>query len=125
MKVLIAEDDSCSRTTLEASLREWGYEVVTATSTADALGHARLLRLCLFVTDLNMHPCDGVELLRTLDEQDLLPGVPRLILSSAPADVVRRRMREGEVEAEVADKNGDVDVLLGVIERLCRPSPGG
>jgi phosphoserine phosphatase RsbU/P len=65
MKVLIAEDDRCSRTTLEATLTEWGYEVVTA---SDGLAAWEVLRQedapRLVVLDWVMPGLDGLELCR-------------------------------------------------------------
>ena len=110
---------------LEALLSGEGYDVVTATSAADALVRAREFIPTLLITDMNMDPCDGVEFLHTLAEEGLLLGVPRVILSSAPAKAVRRRMRECAVEAELIDKNGDTDALLAAIDTLCSGGTSG
>ena len=118
-RVLAVDDQSDFLDALEALLSGEGYDVVTATSPADALARAREFNPTLLITDLNMDPCDGVEFLHTLSEEGLLPGVPRVILSSAPERVVRRRMDECAVHAEVIDKNGDVGALLAAIGKLC------
>jgi CheY-like chemotaxis protein len=122
-RVLVVDDQSDYLEALEALLAGEGYDVVTSTSAADALVRAGEFTPTLLITDLNMAPCDGVELLHTLAEDRLLPGVPRVILSSAPEAVVRRRMRECAVEAEVMDKNGDAGALLAAIDRLCQEAP--
>ena len=118
-RILAVDDESGYLETLEALLSGEGYEVLTTTSAAGALEVVHKFNPALLATDLNMHPCDGVDLLRMVAERHLLPGVPRVILSSAPDEVVRRRMRDGGVDADVIDKNGGVDVLLAVIGRLC------
>jgi CheY-like chemotaxis protein len=117
--VLAVDDQTDYLDALEALLVGEGYNVVTSSSAADALVRAREFTPTVLITDLNMEPCDGVELLHNLAEDHLLPGVPRVILSSAPEEVVRRRMRECVVEAEVIDKNGDVGALLDAIGKLC------
>ena len=119
-RILAVDDESGYLENLEALLSAHGYEVRTTTSAAGALEAAREFKPVLFCTDLNMHPSDGIDLLRMLAERHLLQGVPRVVLSSTPNEVVRRRMREGGVDAEIIDKNGGVDVLLAVIARLCR-----
>jgi CheY-like chemotaxis protein len=117
--VLAVDDQSDYLDALEALLSGEGYDVVTATCVADALARAREFSPTLLITDMNMDPCDGVEFLHTLADEGLLPGVPRVILSSAPEKVVRRRMRECVVQAEVIDKNGDTGALLAAIGKLC------
>jgi two-component system OmpR family response regulator len=87
--ILAVDDQSDYLDALEALLSGEGYDVLTATSAADALARAREVTPTLLITDMNMDPCDGVEFLHTLTEEGLLLGVPRVILSSAPAKVVR------------------------------------
>lgn len=119
-RIFAVDDQDDFLEALETLLSGEGYDVATATSPADALGRAGEFKPSLLITDLNMNPCDGVEFLHTLSKKHMLPGVPRVILSSAPEEDVRRRMRDRGVEAEVMDKNGDVGVLLAAIGRLCR-----
>jgi two-component system, cell cycle response regulator len=67
MKVLIAEDDSISRTVLESLLMKWGYEVVVArdgTQAWDLLQKKDAPRLV--VLDWMMPGIDGVEICRRL-----------------------------------------------------------
>ena len=67
MKVLIAEDDSISRTVLEGLLMKWGYEVVVAhdgTKAWDLLQQENAPRL--IVLDWMMPGIDGVEICRRL-----------------------------------------------------------
>ena len=67
MKVLIAEDDSISRTVLESLLMKWGYEVVVArdgTQAWDLLQQKDAPRLV--VLDWMMPGIDGVEICRRL-----------------------------------------------------------
>ena len=65
MKVLVADDEPVSRRLLEASLKRWGYTVVTANDGCEAL---RILRLPdgpkLVVFDWLMPGLDGIQLCR-------------------------------------------------------------
>ncbi|MCH8986863.1 response regulator, partial [Patescibacteria group bacterium] len=69
MRVLIAEDDRPSRRLLEATLTQWGYEVL---STADGTEAWQVLqqddRPSLVVLDLEMPGLDGIEVCRKVRE---------------------------------------------------------
>ena len=69
MRVLIAEDDSISRTVLQGLLTRWGYEVTVAhdgTEAWNALQQSDAPRLV--VLDWLMPGMDGVEICRKLRE---------------------------------------------------------
>lgn len=119
LRVLAVNDQPDFLDALAALLSLEGYEVATTTDVKEALLRADDFAPALLIADFDMNECDGVEFLRTLADRRLLPEVPKMILSSAAMDVVRERMRDRGVEAEVMDKNGDVDELLAVIRRLC------
>jgi len=86
MRILIAEDDSVSRTTLRTVLSKKGYEVVETSDGAQAwntLQEPNPPRL--LVLDIMMPHMDGLQLcrrLRSLDTQD----PPYIILLTAKAD---------------------------------------
>ncbi len=67
MKVLVADDEAVSQRMLEASLRKWGYDVVTA---KDGLGALQILQQAdapnLAVLDWMMPGLDGVQLCREI-----------------------------------------------------------
>lgn len=69
MRVLIAEDDRFSRRLLEATLTQWGYEVL---STADGTEAWQELqqgdRPSLVILDLEMPGLDGIEVCRRVRE---------------------------------------------------------
>jgi sigma-B regulation protein RsbU (phosphoserine phosphatase) len=83
MKVLIAEDDPVSRRMLEATLRNFGYEVVLATDGAQAWAVLQLEDAPpLAILDWMMPEIDGVEVCRRVRN---LPTVtpPYLMLLTA------------------------------------------
>jgi diguanylate cyclase (GGDEF)-like protein len=72
MRVLVAEDEVVSRRLLEASLRRWNYDVVTASDGTEA---ARILQSPdapkLAVLDWLMPGLDGTQLCRTIRQAEI------------------------------------------------------
>ncbi|MCX7002409.1 MAG: SpoIIE family protein phosphatase [bacterium] len=67
MNILIADDEPVARTLLAATLRSWGYEVLTASNGMDAwqiVQQAAPPELCIF--DWNMPGLDGVDVIRKI-----------------------------------------------------------
>jgi signal transduction histidine kinase len=77
--LLIAEDDTFTRTSMTAYLKAEGFAVEKAANGVEALEIARNLKVDLVVTDLNMPEMDGMELLRILSEE--FPEIPVIIVS--------------------------------------------
>ena len=92
MKILIAEDDSTSRTMLEAVLSKWGYEV-TCTSDGDEAYAA--FQQCdtpqLAILDWEMPKMDGPTLCRKLRGQERKDPLYLILLTSRgeSGDIVR------------------------------------
>lgn len=87
--ILVAEDEPSVMTLLRRTLEDGGHTVLTAPDGVEAL---RVLDLHgrdvdLLVTDVTMPRMDGLELARRVRER--IPGVPILLASGFPADVVR------------------------------------
>ena len=92
MKVLVAEDEIVSRRLLEASLRRWNYDVVTA---SDGLEASRILQAPdapkLAVLDWLMPGMDGAQLCRQIRQAETDAYTYILLLTSkhAKRDVVQ------------------------------------
>lgn len=86
MKILIGDDSLASRTLLQAALRSWGYEVVSATNGTEALS---LLQgedaPPLAILDVEMPGIDGTEVCKKLREM-ARPTPTYIILMTANAD---------------------------------------
>ena len=83
MRILIADDDTTSRTMLQAVLRKWGYEVSAAVDGAEAwerLQAADAPRLA--VLDWMMPGMDGLRLCRKLRAQPRTDPLYLLLLTS-------------------------------------------
>ena len=91
MNVLIVEDNRVARKSLEASLVEWGYDVITCSNGTDAL---RLLTERdppgLAILDWMIPGMDGIEVCRKVRESGATPFVYILIVTGKgkSADVV-------------------------------------
>ncbi len=77
--ILVVDDDSALRSTLERGLVRVGHEVHTAANGAAALKTIRTVKTDLVITDVYMPDTDGIELILALSE---LPVPPRLIAIS-------------------------------------------
>src|SRR5437899_951445 len=145
MRILIAEDDAVSRRMLEASLRKWGHEVISAndgTGAWEALQNPDAPRLA--VLDWMMPGIDGVEICRRVRrrpdhgaihiilltakgrKQDVVEG-----LEAGADDYVTKPFDPGELRARVsvgarlldlqdalAERVGDLEAALASVKQL-------
>jgi two-component system response regulator AtoC len=80
MRVLVIDDESAMRFTLEAVLSDAGFVVETAESGALGLAAFEARGADVVITDLAMQPMDGMRVLETMRAQD--PSVPVLMLTA-------------------------------------------
>lgn len=81
-KVLIVDDDSPARETMEALLEGQGYELVLAQNGQEALSLASQHRPDLVLLDVMMPDIDGFEVCRRLRMDPRLSEVPILLITS-------------------------------------------
>ena len=114
MAVLIVDDDDDIRDTLKELCEDEGYDVVTAANGADAM---RVLSgpilPCVVILDLIMPLTTGNEVFALMQQDPRLAGVPVIVSTSDPS-----RAPSGVL---IMKKPIDLDRLLGVIRRYCRP----
>lgn len=79
VKILVAEDDAFTRTSMTAYLIAEGYEVEKSANGREALNLIRENEPDLVVSDLSMPEMDGMELLKILSEER--PLLPVIIVS--------------------------------------------
>ena len=80
--VLLVDDDRALLRILGMLLRKMGFKVATAEDGAQATGLARSRSFDAIVSDINMPDMDGLQLLRTIREQDL--DVPVILMTGNP-----------------------------------------
>lgn len=94
-RVLLVEDDRFLRRACEASLRQRGFDVATATDGAEGL---RLARESpppdIVVLDLLMPRMSGIEVLRAMKEDPGTRGIPVVILSNSSRDEDKREAEQ-------------------------------
>lgn len=81
-KVLIVDDSSTVRKSLEATLSDAGYDVTEAESGQSALELADRSRFDLLITDLNMPNMDGMELVREFRKLEGCRFTPAIMLTT-------------------------------------------
>ena len=93
-RVLVADDDPAMASMLSDGLAELGYEVLTATTAADATRLVRDATVDVLVTDLRMPDVDGIELLGL--SKRLAPERPVLVMTAFGAiDTAIESLRKG------------------------------
>jgi CheY-like chemotaxis protein len=86
-RVLLVEDDKFLRRACEASLRQRGFDVVSATDGEEGLRLARETpHPEVVLLDLLMPKIPGVEVLRALKEDAATQSIPVVILSNSSRD---------------------------------------
>ena len=119
--VLVAEDDAALRDALADTLRFAGCRVTAVADGSAALAALEAERPGLLLTDVQMAPTDGHELL--LRVRSRWPEIP-VVLITAYGTIERAvaAMRDGAADYLV--KPFDADALIGLVERIGRPAEG-
>jgi DNA-binding NtrC family response regulator len=93
-KVLIADDESASRTGLEQLLRGWGYDVATAADGEEALERFSEFQPALIIADLVMPKMDGLALLRAIGGDSTGPSLI-ILTGHGTIETAVEAMRQG------------------------------
>jgi DNA-binding response OmpR family regulator len=127
--LLLVDADPLSLRVLDVSLRQAGFEVVTARDSEDALSKVRAAAPDLLVTDTRLRDSDGFALVKTLRERPGAAELPVIFLSRAEAEDERARATELGVE-DILSKPVFVRELLARVQlllarRVQRAAAGG
>jgi CheY-like chemotaxis protein len=119
--VLVVDDDSDLREGLCDVLAEEGYFVIGATDGADALAHLSEFALPdVVLLDLRMPKMDGYEFLERREADEMLKGVPVIVICSTP-DPARMHLPV----VTTLSKPVDLVALLGVLKKeIVERQPG-
>lgn len=117
-KILVVEDDEASSTIIVRLLNQMGFTKIIQAENGDvALSKLYLNQVSLIISDWRMPDMDGLELYKRAKKEELLGGVPFLMVS---AENERGRVAEA-LRAGVNDyilKPVDLKILSGKIEKL-------
>ncbi len=118
-RILIVDDDPENREIFQARLARHGYETVTASGGAEALGMAREARPDLILLDIVMPKVDGLEVCRQLKADRAFPFTPIIMVTarSDPRDIVAGLEAGGD---EYLTKPIDQGALVARVKSMLR-----
>ncbi len=117
--ILVVEDDRPLQDALVTTLESAGYNVLAAGDGGEALKVLGATAVDLVVSDVEMQPVDGRELLRRLQQREAAPPV-LLMTAYGTIDQAVAAMREGAVDYLV--KPFEAEELEHRVARYVRPS---
>jgi CheY-like chemotaxis protein len=118
--VLVVDDDSDLRETIQVLLQAHGHRVASAADGAEALawlGAGGTLP-CLVLLDLMMPGMSGFDVRSRMRADPVLADVPVVVITGAG---MLAEQRAGELQAEVLRKPIELATLLGTVRRFCQP----
>jgi DNA-binding NtrC family response regulator len=120
--ILVIDDDASVRKSLEAVLKESGYDVDVAQNGKEAIAKSKARFYNLALIDLRLPDMDGIELLTALRET--VPRMVKIIITGYPS-------MENAIEAVNRGANGYIlkpytmeDVLRKIKEQLQKQQEG-
>lgn len=114
-EVLIVEDDSVLRDALSATLKKRKIQVTAAANGQEALNVLRDRHIDVVVTDVQMEPMNGCELLRQIRQLD--PAMPAILMTAyGTVQQAVDAMRQGASDYLV--KPIEAGVLVEVVNRF-------
>ncbi len=97
--VLLVDDDRFLLDIYKTTFTEAGYNVEVGVGAADALHKIKSGKhFDAMITDARMPAVDGVELVERMRKENLLPGVPILILTNDTTEETMARAREAGIK---------------------------
>jgi two-component system response regulator FlrC len=118
--ILVVEDDRPLQDALVTTLEAAGFDVLAAGDGGEALKVLAANSVDLVVSDIQMHPVDGRELLRRLQQREAAPPV-LLMTAYGTIDQAVAAMRDGAVDYLV--KPFEAEELEQRVARYVRSSP--
>jgi signal transduction histidine kinase len=143
--VLVAEDEKITSNMLETIFQRAGFQVECAFNGLKALDMAQMLLPDLVVLDIMMPGMNGFDVLRGLRENPTTKNIPTVIVTAAarqpqdlerglnlgaddflykpfqPHELIARaqaKMRQRKLEVDLERRSRELELLLGVSERL-------
>lgn len=111
-RVLVVDDDRLVLATLAKGLRQWGYEVVEASSGEAALRLALETNPDVALLDVNMPRMSGLEVAKSLRAQTVIPFL--FLTAYGDADIVKQATEHGAMGYLV--KPVDISQIVPAIE---------
>ncbi|WP_019868242.1 hybrid sensor histidine kinase/response regulator [Methylovulum miyakonense] len=112
--ILVVDDSLSARKTTADTLRDSGFQVITAVDGVDALKQLRHARPDLLVTDLEMPRMNGLELTALLKNQAETKALPILMISSRSSDKHRQQASHAGVDGYLSKPWVEAELLRQV-----------
>lgn len=120
-RVLLVEDDKFLRRACEASLRQRGFEVATATDGEEGLRLAKTPPFAdVVLLDLIMPKLPGIEVLRALKGDPATAGIPVLILSNSSREDDKRQAEQLGASGYFVKANLSLKELAAQVEQVVK-----
>jgi two-component system response regulator FlrC len=120
LHILVAEDDPALREAIVDTLRFAGCRVTAVANGREALEALECVSPSLLLSDVQMQPVDGHELLKNARAR--WPNVP-VVLITAHGTIERAVSAMHEGAADYLAKPFEADALLALVKRVARPVP--
>ena len=112
--VLLVDDEAHILSALQRVLRREPYEVLTATSTREALALLAARAIAVVVSDQKMPGASGIEFLREVAAR--FPATKRVLLTGWPEEIPQRQ-RDAAQLAAILPKPWEEEQLKATLQR--------
>lgn len=119
-KIFLIVDDSASmRQLVSFTVKDAGYEVITAENGKDALTKASSSRIDMVITDLNMPEMDGITFIRQLRGMPDFKFVPIVMLTTEAQEAKKQEGRAAGASGWIV-KPFSPEKLLDVVRKFIK-----
>ncbi|KJV07243.1 hybrid sensor histidine kinase/response regulator [Methylocucumis oryzae] len=122
--ILVVDDSLSARQTTADTLRDSGFQVITAVDGVDALKQLQHARPDMLITDLEMPRMNGLELVALLKKQVDSKKLPTLMISSRTSDKHRRQAHAVGIDAYLSKPWSELELLQQVKRLLAENHQG-
>ncbi len=125
-RVMVVDDNATNREILDHQLQAWGLEPHSLADGNDALAALRTASAAgrhydLLVLDLHMPEIDGLQVAEAVRAEEVLEGLPIILLSSADLEEEREACRALGIAHRLTKPPRRADLLEAVLESLRGP----
>lgn len=117
--ILIVDDFQISNEIVAQSLRQEGYNIITARKASEALEYFQNLKIDLIITDYVMPEINGVEFIEQVRNSENNNHVPIIMLTSMQSDKVRKKALEKGLTAWI-QKPYNAELVIKKIKQLLK-----
>lgn len=117
-KILIVEDEISLLSAIEKKLKIEGYQTITAVNGEEGLEKIKNEKPDLVLLDILMPKIDGMEVLRILNKEGILPGLPVIIISNSGQPVEIEKTLELGIRDYLVKANFDPEEVVQKVNSI-------